>query len=123
LRIIEVVDGVTICAKEPPHELALVAGRRGRLEPGGRVYEVDRVTDCASYLHKVYDPPLVREIGADELALAVTALLSVVATGHDGYKEAVKAHRAAAKYRTISITRGPGEPGISRNCCFAERVS
>ena len=35
----------------------LVMGERIRLDKGGQVYEVARVTPCAAYIRKVWDPP------------------------------------------------------------------
>ena len=37
----------------------LVAGERVRLVPGGDLYEVKRVSPCAAYIFKVFDPPKV----------------------------------------------------------------
>ena len=71
--------------------LRLKPGERVRLERGGQLYVVDRVTPCAGYLHKVYDPPRRIEV-----------------TDRDG------------TVRTIMATRGPAEPGISR-CAFVYR--
>jgi hypothetical protein len=88
-RLIEVVDGIEVREKPVPDALAMVAGRRGRLEAGGVVYEVDRVSDCAAYLHKVYDPPRTVQI----------------------------------EDRTIQVSRGPVEPGISAKARFVERVA
>ena len=92
-KLIEVVNGIEVREKPEPDPLALVAGRRGRLELGGPVYEIDRVTQGAAYLHRVHDPPQVRSF-----------------TGPDG------------EVRTIKVTRGPVEPGISVKARFYERV-
>lgn len=92
-RLIEVVDGVEIREKLEPDARALVPGRRGRLEVGGPVYEVDRVGSGAAYIHKVYDPPIVRTF-----------------VGADGTE------------RVVHVSRGPSEPGISRSARFVERV-
>jgi hypothetical protein len=82
--ILEVVNGVPICRRvRRPGELR--AGDRGRLAPNEPVVVVDRVTDCAAYVHKVYDPPVRREIP-------------------DGL----------GGTRVILVGRGPVEPGISR---------
>ena len=92
-KLIEVVNGIEIRERPLPDPLALVAGRRGRLERGGPVNEIDRVTQGAEYLHRVYDPPQVRTF-----------------TEPDG------------EVRTIKVTRGPVEPGISVKARFYERV-
>jgi hypothetical protein len=91
-KLIEVVDGIEIREKRQPDPLALVAGRKGRLEAGGPVYVVDRVGQGAAYLHRVYDPPQVRTFEVD------------------------------GETRTIQVSRGPSEPGISRSARFVERV-
>ena len=62
----------------------LVKGERVRLVPGGQLYEVDRVSLCAAYIHKVFDPPVMREI-------------------EDKF----------GNVRRIKVSRGPVEPGIS----------
>ena len=92
-KLIEVVNGIEIRERPLPDPLALVAGRRGRLEMGGPVYEIDRVTQGAAYLHKVHVPPIARTF-----------------TGPDG------------EIRTIMVSRGPVEPGISVKARFYERV-
>ena len=91
-RLIEVVNGIEIRERPLPDPLALVAGRRGRLVEGGVVYEVDRVGQGAAYLHRVYDPPQLRTIP-------------------DGDGE-----------RTIRVSRGPAEPGISSKSRFVEVI-
>ena len=63
----------------------LRVGERIRLIPDGDTYEVARVTPCAAYVFKVYDPP--RQVDV---------------TGRDG------------SVRRIKVSRGPVEPGISR---------
>ena len=60
--LVEVAGNVRIYARPPRDPLAMEPGNRGRFRPGGDVYEVDRVTTCAAYLHRVYDPPIRREI-------------------------------------------------------------
>jgi hypothetical protein len=91
-KLIEVVNGVEIREKHQPDPLALVAGRQGRLALGGPVYEVDRVGQGAAYIHKVYDPPITRTFTVD------------------------------GEERTIQVSKGPSEPGISRSARFVERV-
>lgn len=66
-------------------------GERVRFVPGGQLYEVDRVTVCAAYLHKVFDPPVYR-----------------VFTDKAGEEQRIK------------VSRGPVEPGISP-CAFVYR--
>jgi hypothetical protein len=66
-------------------------GERIRLEPGGPLYVVDRVSPCAAYIHRVYDPPREVEI-----------------TARDG------------TVRRMKVARGPVEPGIS-TCAFVYR--
>ena len=128
-RLLEVVNGIEIREKVPAgaDPLALVAGRRGRLVTGGQVYEVDRVGAGAAYVHKVYDPPLIREWGdvpARDEALA--KLLSYVTEGRDDGSSARRltqdALRAARKVRKIAVTTGPVEPGIALAARFVERV-
>ena len=91
-KLIETINGVEIREKHQPDPLALVAGRQGRLAIGGPVYEVDRVGQGAAYVHRVYDPPLVRTFEVD------------------------------GTERTVYVSRGPSEPGISRSSRFIERV-
>jgi hypothetical protein len=59
-------------------------GERIRITPGGDVYEVVRVTPCAAYIQRVWDPPKRVEVVA-----------------HDG------------TVRVIWAKRGPIEPGIA----------
>lgn len=94
-KLIEVVDGIEIRAKVDPEAdpLALAPGRRGRLEPGGPVYEVNRVSPCAAYMHRVYDPPVLRTF-----------------VGLDGEEKRIK------------VSNGPVEPGFALGCRFVERV-
>lgn len=62
----------------------LKVGERVRLAPAGQLYEVARVSPCAAYIFKVYDPPRLVEV-----------------TEPDG------------TIRKIRASRGPLEPGIS----------
>lgn len=126
-RLLEVVDGVEVRARPEPDDLEMLPGRRGRLERGGPVYEVDRVGEGATYLHKVFDPPVVREFGdvaaRDE---AIEKLVSYVTDGRDDGSSArrltVEALRAARTCRRLEVSRGPVEPGIARSTRFVERV-
>ena len=93
-RLIEVLDGwLDVREKPVPDPLALVPGRRGRLEVGGPVYEVDRIGAGAAYLHKVYDPPVLRTF-----------------VEPDGTE------------RRIRVSNGPDEPGFALRTRFVERV-
>jgi len=95
-KLIEVLGGwLEVREKVDPEAdpLALVPGRRGRLETGGPVYEVNRVSPCAVYLHKVFDPPVLRTF-----------------EGPDGEE------------RRIKVSNGPVEPGFALGCRFVERV-
>jgi hypothetical protein len=120
-RVLEVVDGVPIAARVPD-PLAMEPGNRGRFEPKGQVYEVDRVSEGAAYLHKVHDPPLVREIGRAELDTAVEQLLGAISRGDPAscYSHAVLAAQAAHAYRRIEAHRGSAEPGVARSARFRE---
>lgn len=71
----------------------LKPGERVRMIPKGQLYVVDRVNSCAAYLHKVYDPPIPRDIPD--------------ASQPEGV-------------RRIMVHRGPVEPGISP-CAFVYR--
>lgn len=127
-KLLEVVDGIPIYAKAQPDPLALVEGRRGRLEAGGPVFQVHRVGTGAAYLFKVYDPPVMRTIGdAATTADAADALAAVMARkGVDVeviVKAAVRAAHAANQIHRIMVSRGPVEPGISTAARFVERVS
>lgn len=124
-RLLETVDGIPIYAKAEPDPLDLLPGRRGRLEPGGPVYEVDRITDGAAYVHKVFDPPRKTPIGPwPELADAADLLLLAIREGtpDQAGKAAQHAASLAGKCRYIVAYRGPAEPGISPKCRFRERV-
>ena len=94
-KLIEVVDGIEIREKPDPEAdpLALVPGRRGRLELGGPVYEVNRISPGAAYLHRVYDPPVHREF-----------------TDADGNTTRIK------------VSNGPVEPGFAVGTRFVERM-
>jgi len=92
-KLIEVIDGIEIRDKSVPDPLSLVPGRKGRLEPGGPVYVVDRIGAGAAYLHKVYDPPVLRTF-----------------VGPDGEE------------RKILVSKGPAEPGFALRTRFVERV-
>jgi len=113
--VLEVTGGVPVI-RRVRGAYGLEAGRRGRLVPGGPTVVVDRVTEGAAYVHKVYDPPLVKEFGREDVDAAVPALLSALEDGtpDEAYRAARAAGRAAGAYRAIKVTRGPVEPGISR---------
>lgn len=129
-ELIEVVDGIEIRKRVRPADLdplALVAGRRGRLEAGGPVYEVERVGQGAAYLFKVYDPPMLKEFGdrpaAEEASAAVLAYVANRKNdGESARRLTVEAVRAWRKVRRIEVSRGPSEPGISTATRFAERI-
>lgn len=126
-RLLEVVDGIPVYAKADPEAdaLALRPGRRGRLERGGPVYEVDRLGSGAAYVHKVYDPPQERPIGPwPELGDAAEILLRAIRNGTPDQAFAAGKHAAgvARQCRRIIVYRGPAEPGISLSARFVERV-
>ena len=131
-QLLETVGGIPIYAKADPNAdpLALLPGRRGRLVLGGPVYEVDRLTDGAAYVHKVYDPPLERPIGPwDEMKDAADFLLRAInrslvdAAGIDqAYTLAKQVGHLAGECRKIIVYKGGSEPGISRSARFVERV-
>lgn len=96
----------------------LRAGQRGRLSPDGPVMVVDRVSAGAAYVHKVYDPPLEREVGnvtaRDEAVAALhKTLRNSEATEQQVYAAAYKAASAARAIRIVLVSQGPPEPGIS----------
>lgn len=127
-RLLETIEGIRIYAKapvEPPRGSGMVVGRRGRFEPRGNVYEVDHVTSGAAYLHRIYDPPLERVVGEEELAIAVSELLCQVEREKNPSKAYVATRRAVQAsrgFRRILVHRGPGEPGISRSSLFCEVI-
>lgn len=95
-KLIEVLDGWLEVREKPDPEadpLAPKPGRRGRIQLGGPVYEVSRISPCAVYMHKVYDPPVLRTF-----------------VGQDGEEKRIK------------VSNGPVEPGFALGCRFVERV-
>jgi len=127
-QLLEVIDGIEIRARAPVDPLTLLPGRRGRLEAGGPVYEVHRVSDAAAYLFKVYDPPRTEVIGSraqkDALEEALPGLREAISSGDPGkaYQAARAAGHAAGDLRSISVSRGPVEPGIAARTRFCERT-
>lgn len=83
-RYLPGVDPERMAQWERHAQRTLKPGEKIRLKPGGQLYEVDRVTWGAAYIHKVYDPPEVRTF-----------------MDREG-----KEHR-------VNVSRGPVEPGIS----------
>lgn len=115
--LLEMVGSIAV-VKKVKIRATLEAGMRGRLSPDGPVVIVDRVSPGAAYVHKVYDPPLEREVGnveAREQAVATLhkVLRNAEATEQQVYAAAHNAGHAARAIRIVLVSQGPPEPGIS----------
>jgi hypothetical protein len=96
----------------------LVKGEKVRLIPDGQLYEVARVSPCAGYLFKVYDPPMAKVIGDaqerdDAIGVLQVKMERLSTEPDEAYRAAVRAAHAVHAVRTILVSRGPIEPGIS----------
>ncbi len=113
--LLEVIAGVPIVLRVTDPTIPR-PGDKGRLELGGPIVEVDRVTDNGLYFHRVYDPPVIREFGGEALEAALPALSQALEAGtaDEAYKAARQAAHAAGEYKSIRVSRGPVEPAVSK---------